>query len=115
MSRAGRIAALAGLIALFLATLLVAQSPSRRRGFAVEITEPPNQSIVFGKTKIAARLTIDRPDLVDRVEFLVGDDVIFVDREPPYEALFDFGEDSRSWIIRVIAYHKENGEPIWRS
>jgi len=107
MRRPSSIVVLGGALAL-IATLLVAQSPSRRRGFAIEITEPPNQSIVFGKTKIAAKVTIDRQDQVDRVEFLIGDEVIFVDREPPYEALYDFGEDSRSWIVRAIAYHKEN-------
>jgi VWFA-related protein len=47
-------------------------------------------------------------DLVDRVEFLVGDDVIFVDREPPFECFHDFGEESKSWIIRAVAYHVEN-------
>jgi len=93
---------------LLVATLLPAQTPSRRRGFAIEITEPQNQSIVFGKTRIAAKVLIDRPDLVDRVEFLVGDDVVFVDREPPYETVYDFGEESRSWIVRAVAYHKEN-------
>jgi len=97
--------ALAGLV---VATLPQAQAPNRRRGFAIEIVEPVNQSVVFGKTKIVAEVKIDKADLVDRVEFMVGDDVIFVDREKPYECLHDFGEESRSWIIRAVAYHKEN-------
>jgi len=98
---------LAALAALLLAGAVAAQDAQPRRGFRVEITEPANQSIVFGKTKLAAEVKIDDPDLVDRVEFLVGDDVVFVDREPPYECFHDFGEAQRSWIVRVVAWHKE--------
>jgi VWFA-related protein len=111
MSRSGRLLAIlatAGVAGALLATLLQAQTPNRRRGFSIEITEPANQSIVFGKTKIVATVKIDEQDLVDRVEFVVGDEVIFVDREPPYECLHDFGEESRPWIVRAIAYHKED-------
>jgi hypothetical protein len=110
MNRTNRVAVIVGVaacIGLWLATLLVAQTPNRRRGFSIEITEPANQSIVFGKTKIIADVKIEQADLVDRVEFLVGDEVIFVDREPPYECVHDFGEQSRSWIVRAVAYHKE--------
>jgi VWFA-related protein len=88
-------------------SLLPAQDAQRRRGFAVEITEPANQEVVFGKTKIAAKVKISDPQLVERVEFIVGDEVVFVDREPPYECFHDFGEESRSWIVRVVAYHEE--------
>ena len=111
MSRSARLLAVlaaAGVAGALLATLLQAQTPNRRRGFSIEITEPANQAIVFGKTKIVAAVKIDKRDLVDRVEFLVGDEVIFVDREPPYECLHDFGEESRPWIVRAVAYHKEN-------
>jgi VWFA-related protein len=97
-----------GLVALCLTLASEAQSPSRRAGFSIEITEPANQSVVVGKTKIVALVKIDQADLVARVEFLVGDDVIFVDKEPPYETLHDFGEESKSWIIRAVAYHREN-------
>ena len=94
------------------ATLSVSTSPTpaqsrQRRGFSVAITEPANQSVVFGKTRIAAEVEIRDPQLLDRVEFLVGDDVIFVDREPPFECSYDFGEASKSWIIRAVAYHVE--------
>jgi len=84
-----------------------AQDAQPRKGFSITITQPVNQEIVFGKTRIAAEVKIDDPDLVDRVEFLVGDEVIFVDREAPYECYHDFGEESKSWVIRAIAYHKE--------
>jgi VWFA-related protein len=85
-----------------------AQDAERRRGFSITITDPPNQGIVFGKTHIAAEVEIDSLEDLDRVEFRVGDDVIFVDREPPFECLHDFGEVSKSWIIRAVAHHVES-------
>ena len=51
-------------------------------------------------------LTANGVDM-DRVEFLIGDDVIFVDREPPFECLHEFDDESRSHIVRAIAYHRE--------
>lgn len=106
----GRAAALRGvLLALCVGAVSAAsaQEEPARRGFSVRLTSPGNQEVVFGKTKIAAEVRALRPDLVDRVEFLLGDKLVFVDREAPYEYVHDFGEQSRSWIVRVIAYHKE--------
>ena len=59
--------------------------------------------------RIAAEVKISEPELLDRVEFLVGDDVIFVDREPPFECIHDFGDATRSQVVRAIAYHLEGG------
>ncbi len=87
--------------------LALAQDAERRHGFSVTITEPANQDVVFGKTKVAAKVEIDDPKLVDRVEFLIGDKVVFVDREAPYEFFHDFGEGARSIIIRAVAWHVE--------
>ncbi len=87
--------------------LLLAQQATPRRGFAIEITEPADQGIVLGRTKIAAKVKIDDPRAIERVEFLVGDAVIFVDREPPYECMHDFGEESKSFVIQAVAYHVE--------
>jgi Ca-activated chloride channel family protein len=84
-----------------------AQDSQRRKGFSITITEPENQQVIFGKVKITAALQISEPQLLDRVEFIVGDSVIFVDREAPFECLHDFGEESRSWIVRAVAYHEE--------
>lgn len=84
-----------------------AQDAQQRRGFSVTITQPAMLEVVFGKTKIAAAVEIDDPSLVDRVEFVIADDVAFVDREPPYEFFFDFGEEQRTWVVRAIAWHKE--------
>lgn len=84
-----------------------AQDSQQRKGFSVTITEPANQQPVFGKVKIAAEVRISDPDLLDRVEFMLGDEVVFVDRESPFEYFHDFGESSQSWIIRVVAHHVE--------
>ncbi len=73
--------AVALLLAIPCTTALLAQDTTRRRGFSIEITEPENQELIFGKTKIAAKVEIDDLDLLDRVEFIVGDEVIFIDRE----------------------------------
>lgn len=83
------------------------QLAERRRGFSVDITEPEDFAIVLGKTRIAAVVKADRAQDVERVEFLVGDRVVFVDREAPYETFYDFGETARSWVVRAVAYHVE--------
>jgi Ca-activated chloride channel homolog len=83
------------------------QEPERRRGFSIKITSPQNLEIVLGKSKIAATVKADRQEDVERVEFLVGDKVIFVDREAPYETFYDFGEKARSWVVKAVAYHRE--------
>jgi len=95
------------LLLLLAGTPTAAQDAQRRRGFAVTITEPANQQVVFGKTRLAAKVEISDPSLVDRVEFVVGEEVVFVDREPPYECFHDFGEESRSFIVRAVAHHVE--------
>ena len=87
---------------------LQAQGSSKRRGFSIAITSPQNQEVVFGDTRIAAEVEMDEPELLDRVEFLVGDDVIFVDREAPFECTHDFGDATRSQVVRAIAYHLED-------
>jgi Ca-activated chloride channel family protein len=87
--------------------LVLAQDAQQRRGFSVHITEPVMEEVVVGKTLIAAEVKIDDERLLDRVEFMVGDKVVFVDREAPFEFWHDFGEEQRSWIIRVVAWHKE--------
>ncbi len=85
-----------------------AQEGERRRGFEIRVTAPKNGEVVLGRVKITAEVRLERPSDLDRVEFSVDDRVIFVDREAPYEALFDFGEESRSWIVRAAAFLRED-------
>jgi Ca-activated chloride channel family protein len=103
----GRTAAIALLLAAAFGTATLAQDSERRRGFSISITNPVNQQVVFGKTQITADVKIDRIEDLDRVEFMVGDEVVFVDREAPFECFHDFGQESRSWIIRAVAHHVE--------
>lgn len=84
-----------------------AQDAEQRKGFSITITEPRDQEVVFGRTRIAADVQLDEPEMLDRVEFLVGDEVVFIDREPPWECTHEFSGESRSWIIRAVAYHRE--------
>ncbi len=108
MTRRAPLALLAAALAsAVLAPASTAQDAERRHGFSIQITTPANQDVVVGKTRIAAKVQIARPEDVDRVEFFVNDKVVFVDREPPYECVYDFGESPRSWVIRAVAYHKE--------
>jgi Ca-activated chloride channel family protein len=93
------------LAAAFLPVL--SQDASQRRGFSIAITEPANQDIVLGKTRIVAEVKIASVEDVERVEFFVGDELVFVDREAPYECFHDFGEESKSWIVRAVAHHLE--------
>lgn len=101
-------AAFALAIAGALATAGLAQDDfQKRRGFSITITAPENQEYVLGRVKIAAELEIPSPDDLDRVEFYVGDDLVFVDREAPFEAFHEFPEIERSFIIRAVAHHVE--------
>lgn len=103
------------LVSALLATVLAgaalapvaAQGFERRRGFSIRIVEPVNQEVVFGKTRIVAEVEVPSPDDLDRVEFLIGDEVVFVDREPPWECYHTFTDEKRSYIVRAIAYHRE--------
>ena len=95
------------ILVLAVATQAAAQDAERRRGFAIHIVAPVSDDFVLGRTKIQAEVKADVPADVDRVEFLVGDKVIFVDREAPYECVHDFGEESKAWVIRAVLFHRE--------
>jgi Ca-activated chloride channel family protein len=95
------------LVALAMTMPAAAQDAERRRGFSIRIVAPTADDFVLGRTKIQAEVKAEVPSDVDRVEFLVRDKVIFVDREPPYECVHDFGEESRAWVIRAVLYHRE--------
>jgi len=83
------------------------QDAERRRGFSIKIIAPATDDFVLGRTKIQAQVKAEVPSDVDRVEFFIKDKAIFVDREPPYECVYDFGEESKAWVIRAVLYHRE--------
>ncbi len=80
---------------------------SRRKGFAIHITNPESNDFRFGRSEIEADVTAADPELIEKVEFFVEDQLVFIDTEPPYRCVFDFGTEPRSWVIRSIAYHRE--------
>ena len=97
-------------LVLTLATIAapaVAQDVEKRRGFSIHIVAPVADDFVLGRTAIRAEVQAETPSDIDRVEFLVKDKVVFVDREPPFECMHDFGEESKAWVIRAVLYHRE--------
>lgn len=84
-----------------------AQVGAKRKGFSIKLTQPANQDFVLGKTKIAAEVKIDHPEAIEKVEFYVGDTLVFIDQEPPYECLYDFGKEAKATVVRAVAYHRE--------
>jgi len=94
-------------LVLALTAPATAQDAEKRRGFSIHIITPTADEFVLGRTKIQAEVKAEVPADVDRVEFLVRDKVIFVDREPPYECVHEFGEESKAWVIRAVLYHHE--------
>jgi len=78
-----------------------------RKGFSIRITNPARDDFRFGRSGIDAEVIAADPALVEKVEFLVDDRLIFIDTEPPYRCVFDFGTEPRSWVIRAVAYHRE--------
>jgi Ca-activated chloride channel homolog len=99
--------ALAAALSLVAITCALAQDATQRRGFSIRITAPAADEFVAGRTTITAEVKAERAADVDRVEFLVNDKVVFVDREAPYACVYDFGEESKAWVIRALAYHVE--------
>jgi Ca-activated chloride channel family protein len=102
-----RTVACAALVAVAFVAPVAGQDAERRRGFSIHIVAPAADEFVLGRTKIQAEVHAEVPGDVDRVEFLVRDKVIFVDREAPYECVHDFGEESKAWVIRAVLYHRE--------
>ena len=81
--------------------------PPPPRKLTVEIQEPADGDFVFGKARISAKVEAGRDVRGVRVEFSVGGSLIFIDREPPYEAVHDFGSEPRSWVIEAVAIGAE--------
>jgi len=78
-----------------------------RKGFAIRITNPAHNDFRFGRSDIDAEVVAADPSLVEKVEFFVDDQLVFIDTEAPYHCVFDFGTEPRSWVIQAVAYHAE--------
>ena len=106
ISRPRRMALLAGLLLLIPAGGRGAEV-SRRKGLEIAITSPRNGDFRYGRSEITAEVKADDPAKIQKVEFTVDDRLIFIDKEPPYACVFDFGTEPRSFVIRARAYHQE--------
>ena len=78
-----------------------------RRGFSIAITNPVMNDFRYGRSEIEAEVKASDPAATEKVEFYVDDKLVFIDTEPPYRCVFDFGTEPRSWVIKVTAFHRE--------
>lgn len=83
-----------------------AQEVQKRKGMEIRITEPTDGEFRYGKSEIAAEVIAQDPEKIDRVEFFADNVLIFIDQEPPYRCIFDFGQEPKSWILKAVAHHK---------
>ncbi|HEV8376711.1 MAG TPA: VWA domain-containing protein [Candidatus Polarisedimenticolia bacterium] len=97
----------AAVLACLLMAPLRAEEVSKRKGFEIAITAPVTGDFVFGRTEITAEVTATDPSLIEKVEFFVDDKLVFIDKEPPYACVYDFGSEPRSYVIKATARHKE--------
>jgi VWFA-related protein len=108
---------MAALAALLLASPAAPQAPGgelpqapqvrSRKGFAIRITNPAHNDFRFGRSAIDAEVDAADPALIEKVEFFVDDQLVFIDTEMPYHCVYDFGAEPRSWVIQAVAYHAE--------
>jgi len=78
-----------------------------RRGFSIAITNPVMNDFRYGRSEIEVDVKASDPAATEKVEFYVDDKLIFIDTEPPYRCVFDFGTEARSWVIKATAFHRE--------
>lgn len=78
-----------------------------RRGFSIAITNPVTNDFRYGRSEIEAEVKATDPSATEKVEFYVDDKLIFIDTEPPYRCVFDFGTEPKSWVIKATAFHRE--------
>jgi len=73
------------------------------RRIDVKITEPPDGDFIFGKVRVTAE--VEAPEGVQdiRVEFSIGGNLVYIDREAPYQLFHDFGDEPRSYVIEAVA------------
>ncbi|HZN04375.1 MAG TPA: VWA domain-containing protein [Candidatus Polarisedimenticolia bacterium] len=78
-----------------------------RRGFSIAITNPVMNDFRYGRSEIEVDVKASDPAATEKVEFYVDEKLIFIDTEPPYRCVFDFGTEPRSWVIKATAFHRE--------
>ena len=107
MKRAAGALLASGLLMLLATATPQAVEVAKRKGFEIAITSPLDGDFRFGKSEITAEVKIADFALVEKVEFYVDEKLIFIDKEPPYACVYDFGTAPRSFVIKARAFHKE--------
>ena len=102
---------LRALLAAALAAAILPGAPAGaedpRGGFSVKITNPAPGDFVFGSTRVKAEVLASDTVVVAKVEFSVDDRLMFIDKEPPYEYLHEFGDEPRSFVVKAEAYRRD--------
>jgi len=88
---------------------MVAVHPRESKGLKVKITSPPPHTYLSGKIVISAEVYTPPGTLVERVEFYADQELIFIDRDSPYQFSWDAGQGFNQKIIEVVA-HNNKGE-----
>ncbi|MDQ7006513.1 MAG: VWA domain-containing protein [Acidobacteriota bacterium] len=92
---------------VLVAAVTTAQDLTARKGFKVTLLAPRSGEVVSGPRQIRAAVTIDDPREIEAVRFYVNDRLVLTDREPPWQAEYDFGEASAQHVVRVVAHHRD--------
>ena len=87
------------------ATRSTAAPQAARQGFEIELTEPKDGAIIQGLSRISATVKADDTSRIKEVAFYVDDQMIFVDREAPYQTQYDFGPQPKKVVVRAVATH----------
>ena len=72
-------------------------------GLTVEIAQPDKGDLLSGRALLSVVVNVPRGIQVREVTFLVDGTPISIDREPPFEALWDRIDPLRDHLIRVTA------------
>ena len=81
--------------------------PREPEGLKVKITSPLPNTYLSGKVTISAEVSTPPGTSVERVEFYIDQELVFTDRDPPYQFSYDAGQEFNRRIIEVIAYNSE--------
>jgi VWFA-related protein len=95
--------AAAGAAWLLAALTVVHAGTASRSGLTVQIQEPDKGDLLSGRVLLSAQVSEPAGIQVREVTFVVNGSPISVDREPPFEALWDGVDTLRDHLIRVTA------------
>lgn len=83
------------------------QQKEKRQELVVKIVSPQPNSLPKAAIEIIAEVTTPPASQVDRVEFYINDQLVFVDKEEPYQYIWKPLAELNFYTIRVLAFDKE--------